>query len=88
MIFHENCLLANHSLFLSKIRKDVQNLSSAAVVIGALRDNSGYLQTGTLANSEDPDEMPHLIMAFHQCLHYFQIQNQIFNTKMQHNLTP
>ena len=26
-----------HTLFFSKIRKDVQNLSSAAVVIGALR---------------------------------------------------
>ena len=26
-----------HTLFLSKTRKDVQNLSSAAVVIGALR---------------------------------------------------
>ena len=26
-----------HSLFFSKIKKDVQNLSSAAVMIGALR---------------------------------------------------
>ena len=32
-----------HSLFLLKIRKDVENLSSAAVVIGALRVNS-YLR--------------------------------------------
>ena len=42
MIFHENCLLADNSheisyLIFSKIRKDVANLSSAAVVIGALR---------------------------------------------------
>ena len=41
MIFHENCLLADGShviyLFLSKIGEMWQNLSSAAVVIGALR---------------------------------------------------
>ena len=30
-------LMVYHSLFLSKIRKDVTNLLSAAVVIGALR---------------------------------------------------
>ena len=30
--------------------------------------NSVYLPTGTLANSEDPDEMPHNA-AFHQGLH-------------------
>ena len=42
----------------------LQNLSSAAVMIGALRVNSGFLQTGTLANSEDPDEMLHNA-AFH-----------------------
>ena len=43
----------------------------AAVVIGALRVNpfhSKYLQTGNLANSEDPDEMPPNV-AFHQGLH-------------------
>ena len=34
MIFHENHLLA---LFLPKIGKDVPNLSSAAVTIGALK---------------------------------------------------
>ena len=33
--------------------------------------HSGYLQTGTLANSEDSDEMPHNV-AFHQCLHCLQ----------------
>ena len=42
MIFHENRLLADDSrlisyLILSKIGKMSQNLSSAAVVIGALR---------------------------------------------------
>ena len=30
-------LINNHTLFFSKIGKDVENLSSAAVVIGALR---------------------------------------------------
>ena len=44
MIFHENRLLADDSheislLFLSKIGKMSQNLSSAAVLIGALRVN-------------------------------------------------
>ena len=41
MIFHENRLLAilmkYHSLFLSKLEKKSQNLSSAVVEIGALR---------------------------------------------------
>ena len=44
MIFHENwqtILMYYHTLFLSKIGKDVENLSSAAVVIGALRDING-----------------------------------------------
>ena len=36
MIFHENRLLA---YFFQKLRKMLQNLSSAAVVIGALRVN-------------------------------------------------
>ena len=45
MIFHENCLLADNSheisylIFLENIKKTSQNLSSAAVVIGALRVN-------------------------------------------------
>ena len=44
MIFHENRLLADYShvisyLILSKIRKVLQNLLSAAVVIGALGAN-------------------------------------------------
>ena len=43
MIFHENHLLADDShviscLIFSKIRKDVAKISSAAVVISALRD--------------------------------------------------
>ena len=33
--------------------------------------HSGHLQTGTLANSEDTDEMPHNA-AFHQGLHCLQ----------------
>ena len=46
MIFHENRLLADDSRVIScpncfsKIRKDDANLSSAAVVIGALRVNT------------------------------------------------
>ena len=40
MIFHENRWLADDSpYFFSKILKEVANLSSAAVVIGALRVN-------------------------------------------------
>ena len=43
MVFHENCLLADGShdisylIFFSKIGNISQNLSSPAVVIGALR---------------------------------------------------
>ena len=42
MIFHENCLLADYShemsylIFFRKLGKILQDLSSAAVVIGAL----------------------------------------------------
>ena len=45
MIFHENRLLADNShvisclIFVEKLGKILQNLSSAAVVIGALRVN-------------------------------------------------
>ena len=35
---------------------------------------SGYLQTGTLANNEDPDEMSHYA-AFYQDLFYLLRQN-------------
>ena len=43
MLFHENCLLADNShqisylIFLRKLGKMLQNLSSVAVVIDALR---------------------------------------------------
>ena len=46
MLFHENRLLADNSheisylIFFEKLRKMLQNLSSAAAVIGALRVNS------------------------------------------------
>ena len=48
MIFHENRLLADDSHVISylisfrKLRKMLQNLSSAAVVIGALRASINY----------------------------------------------
>ena len=49
MIFHENSLLADDSheiyLIFSKIGKDVTKLSSAAVVIGALRVNNPHPAT-------------------------------------------
>ena len=53
MIFHENRLLADDShvilyLFLSKIGNDVINLSSAAVVIGALRVKQSKLDSTVL----------------------------------------
>ena len=47
MIFHENCLLADNSheisylIFFRILGKISQNLSSAAVVVGALRVNEG-----------------------------------------------
>ena len=60
-----------HTLFFQKLGKVSQILSSAAVVIGALRVNHFhyvYLQTGTLANREHLDDMLHKA-AFHQGLH-------------------
>ena len=39
MIFHENCLLADDPHEISYLSKMLQNLLSAAVVIGALRVN-------------------------------------------------
>ena len=74
MIFHENRLLANDSheifyiFFFSKLEKMSQNLSSAAVVIGALRVNLARVSTLpcydgnfcclliTFPNSLDPDK--------------------------------
>ena len=38
---------------------------------------------GTLANSEDPDEMQHNA-AFHQGLHYLLSQNQSSEKEIQH----
>ena len=48
MIFHENPLLADNShetylIFFQKLGQMSQNLSSAAVMIGALRGNGGHL---------------------------------------------
>ena len=40
------------------------------------------LLTGTLANCEDPDEMPHNV-AFHQGLHCLLRQNQSSETEIQ-----
>ena len=51
----QTILIKYYTLFFLNIRKMLQNLSSAAVVIVALRINPLYM--GTLANSEDPDQM-------------------------------
>ena len=66
MIFHENCLPADNShetsyLFFRKLEKMSQNLSSAAVVIEALRVDALsasviFSMVITIANSFDPDE--------------------------------
>ena len=77
MIFHENRLLADDShvisylIFCRKLRKMSQNLSSAAVVIGALRVNSlhvryffqinlfqknSFRNTTRVSNGLDPDQ--------------------------------
>ena len=42
---------------------------------------------GTLANSEDPDEMPHCA-AFHQDLHCLPRQKQPSGTKTHHSINP
>ena len=70
MIFHENCLLADNSheisyliffipYFFRKLGRMSQNLSSAAVVIGALRANNQFndnniLQTASLTHRAPP----------------------------------
>ena len=61
MIFHENRLLSFLISF-EKFRKDVENLSSAAVVIGALRVNlqdssCTHIFSIRVENSVDPDQM-------------------------------
>ena len=68
MIFYENCLLADNSheksylIFFQKLGKLSQNLSSAAVMIGALMVNF-FLARGNFyhlliafANSLEPDQ--------------------------------
>ena len=47
--------------------------------------HSEFLRTGTLANNEDTDEMPHSA-AFHQGLHCLQRIKQIFMIEMHHIL--
>ena len=47
--------------------------SKAVFIVNHLR--TGNLRTGTIANSEDPDEMPHRV-AFHQSLHCLLRLNQ------------
>ena len=55
------------------IRRICLLLFSGALHIGVMYPfHSGYLQTGTLANSEDPDKIPHNA-AFHQGLHWLLI---------------
>ena len=60
MIFHENRLLADDShikscfIFFRKLGKILQNLSSAAVVIGALSVKACIFR---VENSEDPYQM-------------------------------
>ena len=47
---------------------------------------TGNLKTGTLANSEDPDEMQHNA-AFHQGLHCLLRLRQLSGTEVHHNST-
>ena len=42
----QTILMKYHTLFFLKIRKDISNLSPAAVVIGALRVNGSFLSMG------------------------------------------
>ena len=54
MIFHENCLLADNSheisyfIFFKKLGNMLQDLSSAAVVIGALRVKTVLVFIGSI----------------------------------------
>ena len=47
----QTILMKHHTLSFQKLRKMLQNLSSAAVVIGALRVNLGTLDQVNLTNS-------------------------------------
>ena len=53
MIFHEICLLAET---FQKLWKILQNLSSAAVMIGALRVNALHATFTLEANNMNPDK--------------------------------
>ena len=67
MVFHENHLLADDSheisyLIFYKLRKTLQNLSSAAVVIDALRVNNYHAEPRYVffflkKSSVDPDQL-------------------------------
>ena len=63
LYFFFEIITCNHSLC---------TMDSPDLTISNLMENS---ITGTLANSEDPDEMPHYA-AFHQGLHCLLSQNQ------------
>ena len=70
--FNENTL---------KLRKDKMTFM-ASEFQGINPFHSGYLLTGILANSEDPEEMSHNT-AFHQGLHCMKRYKPIFMAKMQ-----
>ena len=59
MIFHKNCLLADNSheisylIFFRKLRKMVQNLSSADVVIGNLRVKKNRMKLSIMGIKND-----------------------------------
>ena len=71
MIFHENCLLADNSheisylIFFRKLGKMSQNLSSAAVVIGAIRVNSNIVIQIYSCKKEDHPNSPTLLKISH-----------------------
>ena len=48
----QTILMKYHALFFSKLRKDVAKLSSAAVVIGALRVNMEHIQVLNLPENK------------------------------------
>ena len=64
MIFHEivcwqTILMKYHTLFFSKIKKDVKNLSPAAVVIGALRVKVAFFCKS--ANDKKHAKLPNML---------------------------
>ena len=68
MIFHENRLLADHSheilflIFSENLEKRLHNLSSAAVVIGALRVKR--------PNDKNAHFLPKFQQRYHNCFHF------------------